>query len=199
MFRFILIDEPYIGERQARNWPLIYRCSFDWLIDWSIYDNSPALWQVQQSPNFEFALAYLATFCTDLPRACEVEVPEIYQFISITLYMFGLSERNATGYLDKNHKLVSIQQNAFSLSANPSCLAHSYENHQWATLLQAALQYVTVRYKLNPFKTMHQVQAGINISSSLYFINSRPIQATPHARHGVKRKVTWSVVLHHTA
>ena len=63
-------------------------------------------------------------------------------------------------------------------------------------LIQAALDYITIRYKLNPFKTFHEVQAGVNwshvsIPSCLY----PALQPMHHARHGAKRKVILLGVL----
>lgn len=84
-FRFVLVDGGYIGEKEASQFllnfvlPIIHPNIASTACGRTFHASNFHLGKVQQSPNFEFALSYLATFCTDLPRACEVEVGGLIQ------------------------------------------------------------------------------------------------------------------------
>ena len=104
---------------------------------------------MQQSPNWEFAIAYLAAFCTDLPRACEVEVGKV---IIINQCIEVLKTCVAKTPCPTNAHEVFEQVAVFFLAWQP-------QSNQVLLMLQAALEYMSVRYKLNPFKTMHEIQA----------------------------------------
>lgn len=64
-------------------------------------------------------------------------------------------------------------------------------------LIQAALEYITIRYKLNPFKSMQEVKAGVYIGVMFHFLPACTLStAMHHARDGAKRKVMSFEVLH---